>query len=78
MDITERLLEVPTMGHDAGCKERGNEMKHTLFIVWFANENYEPQGVSVVAFNQDQAIILAQAERIKAGCDYTLHKVESA
>lgn len=53
-------------------------MKQTQYIVWFANENYEPQSVEVMAFNQNDALILAQAERIKAGCDYTLHKIESA
>lgn len=53
-------------------------MKQTRYIVWFANENYAPQSVEVMAFNQHDALILAQAERIKSGCDYTLHNIESA
>lgn len=53
-------------------------MKQTRYIVWFATENYAPQSVEVLALNQHQALILAQADRIRAGCDYTLHKIESA
>ncbi len=53
-------------------------MKQNKYIVWFANENYEPQSVTVFALNQQEALILAQAERIKEGCDYTLHKIEAA
>jgi hypothetical protein len=51
-------------------------MKQSYFRVWFSNGNYEPQSVSVSAFGQGDALILAQAERIKAGCDYTLLKIE--
>lgn len=51
-------------------------MKMTVYMVWFSNENYNPQGVSVEALNQGEALILAQAERIKDGLDYTLHKIE--
>ena len=52
-------------------------MKQNIYIVWFANENYEPQRITVLALNQQEALILAQAERIKEGCDYTLHKIET-
>lgn len=52
-------------------------MKQTRYVIWFSNENYEPQSVEVSAFNQNDALILAQAERISAGLDYTLHKIES-
>lgn len=51
-------------------------MKPTTYLVWFATENYAPQCVRVEAFNQDAAIILAKAARIKEGLDYTLNKVE--
>lgn len=52
-----------------------NDMKHTKFTVWFSNASYNPQMVIVYAFNEEQAIILAKAERIKAGADYTVHEV---
>jgi len=51
-------------------------MKMTQFRVWFANENYSPQYVKVSASCQGDALILAQAKRIKAGLDRTLHKIE--
>lgn len=51
-------------------------MKLNEYKVWFANENYEPQVVKLVAGSQQTALILAQANRIKAGLDYTLHKIE--
>ena len=51
-------------------------MKQSFFRVWFSNGNYLPESVSVSAFGQGDALILAQAERIKAGCDYTLLKIE--
>ncbi len=51
-------------------------MKQTKYTVWFSNCNYEPQFERVWAFNQDDAVILAKAERIKQGCDHTLFKVE--
>lgn len=50
-------------------------MKHTKFIVWFSDSSYKPQMVVVYAFNEEQATILAKAERIKAGADYTVHEV---
>lgn len=53
-------------------------MKNTLFKVWFANCNYEPECILIEALNQNNALILAQAERIKDGLDYTLHKIEEA
>ena len=53
-------------------------MKKTLFKVWFANSNYEPQYVLISALNQNDALILAQAERIQDGLDYTLHRIEEA
>ena len=43
------------------------------FRIWFSDGTYEPQMVLVWAISEEQAIILAQAERIKAACDYTLH-----
>ena len=51
-------------------------MKMYRFTVWFANENYMPQPVKLVAFNASTAIILAQAQRIKAGLDYTIFEVK--
>lgn len=52
-------------------------MKKTEYIVWFSNENYDPQYVEVSALNQGDALILAQAERIKEGLDFTLLKIEA-
>ena len=51
-------------------------MKQYEFKVWFSNCNYEPQSVHVKAFNQNDALILAQAERVRNGKDYTLHCIE--
>lgn len=51
-------------------------MKMYKFIVWFANENYTPQPVKLVASSVSTAIILAQARRIKDGLDYTVSEVE--
>lgn len=51
-------------------------MKMCKFIVWFANENYMPQPVKLIASNTSTAIILAQAKRIKAGLDYTVFEVK--
>lgn len=58
--------------------ELGDIMKLTTFKVWFSTCNYEPQCVLVAALNQNDALILAQAERILEGLDYTLHKIEQA
>ena len=48
MDITERLLDVPTMGHDAGCViEAAEEIKRLrAAIVWAlgAGDEFKPQG----------------------------------
>lgn len=48
MDITERLLDVPTMGHDAGCvMEAAEEIKRLrAAIVWAlgAGDEFKPQG----------------------------------
>ena len=52
-------------------------MKDFPYIVWFSNVNYKPQPVTVHALNQNDALILAQAERIKEGLDYTLFKIEA-
>ncbi len=52
-------------------------MKNNTYIVWFSNCNYEPQGVTIKALNQNADLILAQAERIKEGLDYTLNKIEA-
>lgn len=54
----------------------GDYMKMYKFIVWFANENYMPQPVKLVASNASTAIILAQAQRIKSGLDYTVFEVQ--
>lgn len=51
-------------------------MKRYEYLVWFANCNYEPQAVQVRALNQNDALILAQAERIKEGLDYTLFEIK--
>lgn len=52
-------------------------MKNNKYIVWFSNCNYEKQGVTVYALNQNDALILAQAERIKDGLDYTLDNIQA-
>jgi len=49
----------------------------TTFRIWFSNENYAPESEIVTSFNQDDALILAQAERIKAGKDRTLNSIEN-
>lgn len=51
-------------------------MKYTKYEVWFSNCNYDPKCVKVSALNQNDALILAQAKRIKDGLDYTLFKIE--
>lgn len=51
-------------------------MKQSYFRVWFSNGNYMPEYVNVKAFGQGDAVTLARVERIKAGCDYTLLKIE--
>lgn len=52
-------------------------MKLTKYWVWFSNTNYAPEPVVVSATHQGNALILAQAERIKEGLDHTLHKIET-
>lgn len=52
-------------------------MKKTKFRVWFSNCNYEPEYVTVQALNQNDALILAQACRVRKGLDYTLNKIEA-
>lgn len=52
-------------------------MKQSKYIVWFSNGNY-PEPIEVFAFNQQEALILAQAERIKTGGDYTLSSITAA
>ena len=52
-------------------------MKNNKYIVWFSNCNYKKQGVTVFALSQNDALILAQAERIKEGLDYTLNSIEA-
>ena len=51
-------------------------MKMYKFIVWFATDNYLPEPVKLVASSASTAIILAQAQRIKAGLDYTIFEVQ--
>lgn len=51
-------------------------MKMTKFLVWFTDNTYKPQCVEVTAFDGHKALILAQAERIKAGLDFTFHHIE--
>lgn len=63
--------------NNVGYADLGGDMKHTKFAVWFSNGNYEPERLVVSALNQNDALILAQAERIKDGLDYTLHKIEA-
>jgi hypothetical protein len=53
-------------------------MKDFPYIVWFSNGNYSPQPVMVNALNQNDALILAQAERIKENLDYTLYEIKEA
>ncbi len=52
-------------------------MKTTKFTIWFSNGDYDAQMVIVHALSEEQARILAQAERIKAGCDYTICNIET-
>lgn len=51
-------------------------MKQSYFRVWFSNGNYLPEFIDIAALGQPEALILAQAERIKAGIDYTVLKIE--
>lgn len=46
------------------------------FTVWFTDGTYLSQSIHVMAANDSDAIIIAQAERIKRGLDHTFHKVE--
>jgi len=50
-------------------------MKEHEYKVWFANCNYGPEHVAVRALNANEALILAQGERIRQGKDYTLHSI---
>ena len=60
-----------------GINTKGTIMKYNTYIVWFSNCNYEPEGVTVKAINQNEALILAQAERVKDELDYTLNKIDA-
>jgi len=51
-------------------------MKQTKYKVWFSNCNYSPELVTVSALNQNDALILAKAERVKEGLDHTLYKIQ--
>lgn len=53
-------------------------MKFTDFNIWFSDGSYKPQKVFITALTRHQAKILAQAERIKDGLDYTVFKIEEA
>lgn len=53
-------------------------MKYTNFNVWFSDGSYEPQKVFIAALTRHQAKILAQAERIKGGLDYTVFKIDES
>jgi hypothetical protein len=55
---------------------RGDPVKLNNYLVWFSNINYEPESVKVKAENQGNALILAQAKRIKCGLDFTLDHIE--
>ena len=50
-------------------------MKETKYRVQFTNGNYPMEPVEVMAFNERDAIILAKAERIKAGLDCTVYDI---
>ncbi len=50
--------------------------EYNNYKVWFSNCNYKPEFVVVSAVNQNDALILAQAERVKEEKDYTLNKIE--
>jgi len=52
-------------------------MKENTYLVWFSNCNYKPEFVKVRATNQGNALILAMAERIKEGSDYTLERIDA-
>ncbi len=47
-------------------------MNKNLYRVYFANSNYSGEYVTVRAFNQDDAVILAKGERILCEEDHTL------
>jgi len=53
-------------------------VKNVTYKVWFSDGNYDPEYVLVYAQSQNDALILAQAERINDGLNYTLHKIEEA
>ncbi len=50
-------------------------MKQEKFCVFFTNGRYPTTAVNVDAFNLQEALILAQAKRIKDGLDYTVHEI---
>jgi hypothetical protein len=47
-------------------------MKKNVYRVFFGNCNYSGEYVTVSAFNQDDAVILAKGERILEDKDHTL------
>ena len=50
--------------------------EYNTYLVWFSNCNYKPEVVKVEAINQDDALILAKAERIKEEKDHTLNRID--
>lgn len=51
-------------------------MKRNRYKVYFRISDTSIEPVYISAFNQKEAEILAMAERIKEGKDYTVYKVE--
>lgn len=49
-------------------------MRHETFLVFWMNGRTPFSAID--AFNEKEAVILAQAERIRAGLDYTVLRVE--
>jgi hypothetical protein len=50
--------------------------EYNTYVVWFSTCNYNPESVTVEAADQDCALILAKAERIKEEKDHTLRMIE--
>jgi len=51
-------------------------MNNRKYHIWFNNGDYPPQCERVIALNANDALILAQSQRIRAGLDYILDKIE--
>jgi hypothetical protein len=51
-------------------------MGYQEYRIWFSDGSYDKQRVVLFALNHEEAIISAQARRIKRCLDYTVFSVE--